>query len=378
MVALQQAAGVEGIELIDGDEARRRFPYLGPAVVSARFRPGDGFLDPVRLAYGLALSASGGEGVERPASTATATFCFGSRVTGFRRAGDRLLAVETAHGAVAAPNAVIATGPFLARVAALADIALDVRPTRRQKLVLPDVREVPPDAPMTIDEATAAHWRPAHNGAFALMTDPTTPPEEPSWNVPTSADFAFRLLDPASPTSLAAVTPFWADVWARGVGWFLQAGQYEYTPDRRPYIGATAIRGLHLNGGYSGHGVMGATGGSRLLVDLLTGAADGAVMGDQPGIGRGEPVPAGPRDRRPRARHPVEREFKSRRLRPTYRAAPPEPAARPQRPGRCQLPRRPHRPHRPHRPLRPHRPRFMERSGRRVLRRAGAGLDGEA
>ena len=98
MVALQQAAGVEGIELIDGDEARRRFPYLGPAVVSARFRPGDGFLDPVRLAYGLALSASGGEGVERPASTATATFCFGSRVTGFRRAGDRLLAVETAHG----------------------------------------------------------------------------------------------------------------------------------------------------------------------------------------------------------------------------------------------------------------------------------------
>jgi sarcosine oxidase subunit beta len=289
MVALQQASGVEGIELIDGDEARRRFPYLGPAVISARYRPGDGFLDPVRVAYGLAFSASGCEGVERAASTATATFCFGSRVTGFRRAGDRLLAVETAHGAVAAPNAVIATGPFLARVAALADVAIELRPTRRQKLVLPDVPEVPRDAPMTIDEATAAHWRPAHNGAFALMTDPATPPEEPSWNVATSADFAFRLLDPASPTSLAAVTPFWGAVWARGASWLIQAGQYEYTPDHRPYIGATAVRGLYLNGGYSGHGVMGATGGSRLVVDLLTGRQTGPAWAINPGSPEANP-----------------------------------------------------------------------------------------
>jgi sarcosine oxidase subunit beta len=282
MVAIQRAAGVEDIELLSGDDARHRFPYLGPEVISARFRPGDGFLDPIRVAYGLALSASGGDGVARGAAAATASFCFGSRVSGFRLAGDRLLAVETAHGAVAAPNAVIATGPFLGRVASLAGLAVDVRPTRRQKLVLPDVAEVPPDAPMTIDEETAAHWRPAHRGAFALMTDPTTRPEEPAWNVATSADFAFRLLDPASPTSLAAVTPFWSEVWARGAGWFLQAGQYEYTPDRRPYIGATSIRGLHLNGGYSGHGVMGATGGSRLLVDLLTGRKTGASWAINP------------------------------------------------------------------------------------------------
>jgi sarcosine oxidase subunit beta len=293
MVALQQAAGVEGIERIDGDEARRRFPYLSPDVVSARFRPGDGFLDPVRVAYGFAFSASGCEGVERQPSSATATFCLGSRVTGFRRAGDRLLAVETAHGAVATPNAVIATGPFLARVAALAGVSIELRPTRRQKLVLPDVPEVPRDAPMTIDEQTAAHWRPVHNGAFALMTDPATPPEEPSWNVATGADFAFRLLDPASPTALAAVTPFWSDVWERGVAWSIQAGQYEYTPDHRPYIGGTSVRGLHLNGGYSGHGVMGASGGSRLLVDLLTARQTGPAWGINPGSPEANPFRPG-------------------------------------------------------------------------------------
>lgn len=270
MAAVVREAGVGDVELLSGDEARHRFPYLSADVLAARFRQGDGFLDPVRVAFGFALAAAGGDGVKRPAGTASATFALGSRATGFRLAGDRLLSVETAHGAVAAPDAVIATGPFLARVAALAGLSVDLRPTRRQKLVLPDVPEVPPAAPMTIDEETAAHWRPAYGGAFALMTDPSTPPDDPSWNVATSADFAFRLLDPASATSLAAVSPFWREVWDRGTPWFLQAGQYEYTPDRRPYIGATAIRGLHLNGGYSGHGVMGATGGSRLLIDLLT------------------------------------------------------------------------------------------------------------
>ena len=43
------------------------------------------------------------------------------------------------------------------------------------------------------------------------------------------------------------------------------AGQYEYTPDHRPYVGATSVAGLWLNGGYSGHGIMGSRGGSRLL-----------------------------------------------------------------------------------------------------------------
>jgi glycine/D-amino acid oxidase-like deaminating enzyme len=76
------------------------------------------------------------------------------------------------------------------------------------------------------------------------------------------------------------VAPFWRDVWAEGAApfhWLIQAGQYEYTPDRRPYLGPVGPDGLHLNGGYSGHGVMAGAGGSRLVVDLLTGAADAAA-----------------------------------------------------------------------------------------------------
>jgi sarcosine oxidase subunit beta len=190
--------------------------------------------------------------------------------------------VGTPRGTIASRRVVLATGPFLAQTAALAAVELDIRPTRRQKLLLADVPEVPPDAAMTIEEETAAHWRPAHRGAYLLFTDPAVQPSAPAWNVPPSAEFAFRLLDPASPMAVAKVTPFWRRVWERGPSWVLHAGQYEYTPDRRPFVGTTGVEGLFVNGGYSGHGIMGSTGGSRLLVDLVTGRSTGPEWGIRP------------------------------------------------------------------------------------------------
>jgi glycine/D-amino acid oxidase-like deaminating enzyme len=279
LVARQHAFGLTDVELLDGDETRRRFPYISPDVVSARFRAGDGFIDQVRLAWGYALAASGGPTVDRPAGTQDATFVLGQRVTGLRAVGGRIVAVETHDGAVAAPIVVLATGPFLGRTAALAGIDVPIAPTRRQKVIVPDAPEVPTDAPMTIDESTGAHWRPALRGAYVLLTEAGTPPSDAAWSVPTSADFAFRLLDPASRDGVALVAPFWADVWERGVNWVLHAGQYEYTPDHRPFVTSTPIEGLWLNGGWSGHGVMGSGGGSRLLLDGITGGATGPSWG---------------------------------------------------------------------------------------------------
>ena len=279
LVARQRAFGLADVELIDGDEVRHRFPYVAETVRGARFRAGDGFIDQVRLTWGYALAASAGPGVERPTGSAEATFVLGQRVVGLRTVGGRVVAVETHDGAVAAPIVVLATGPFLARTAALAGIDVPIAPTRRQKLIVPDAEEVPENAPMTIDEETGAHWRPALRGAYVLLTERETPASEPAWSVPTSADFAFRLLDPASPDAVAHVAPFWADVWERGVNWILQGGQYEYTPDHRPFIGPTAVDGLWLNGGWSGHGVMGSGGGSRLLIDAITGRRSGPEWG---------------------------------------------------------------------------------------------------
>lgn len=261
LVERQQAWGQTDVELLDGEEVRRRFPYIRSTVVQARFRAGDGFLDPKALTLGLAV-ASGAE---------VRTGC---EVTGFEVSNGRLTAVLTGNGRIPAERAVIACGPFSGALARHAGIELPVRPVIRQKVVLPALPEVPPDAPMTIDDDVGTHWRPALRGAYLLFTDPETPAGEPLEDVPTDHRFAFRLLDPASPVAAARITPFWEPIWARGSAhWLVHAGQYTMTPDHRPLIGETQVASLWVNTGYSGHGIMGSPAGSRILIDCMTGQA---------------------------------------------------------------------------------------------------------
>jgi sarcosine oxidase, subunit beta len=262
LVARQHEWGLTDVEWMDGDTARARFPYLSPEVVGARYRAGDGWLDVRRLTMGYAEAAANGG----------AAFYVNTEVTGFDLTGGHVRAIQTTRGSISTGTAVIAAGPFSGQVAALAGLDVPLSLVRRQKLIMPEVPEVPTDAPMTIDEATGSHWRPALRGAFILRTTPGVPPGPPLENVPTDAEFAFELLDPASPYSVARISPFWREVWARQTAhWFLQAGQYAYTPDHRPFLGPTTVPGLFLNCGYSGHGIMASGGGSRLVVDTITG-----------------------------------------------------------------------------------------------------------
>jgi sarcosine oxidase subunit beta len=259
LVARQHGWGQMDIELLSGDEARYRFPHIGLDVLQARFRAGDGFLDQKQVALGLAAASS-------------ADVVTGCEVTGFDIAGDRLRGVRTNRGMVATDRAVIAAGPFSGVVAALAGVSLPIETVVRQKVILPQVPNVPPDSPMVIDEDTGAHWRPALQGAYLLFTDPATPPSPPAENVTPDHRFAFRLLDPQSPISVARITPFWKEIWEHGAAhWFIQAGQYTMTPDHRPLIDQTPVEGLYVNTGYSGHGVMGGPAGSQVLASLLSG-----------------------------------------------------------------------------------------------------------
>jgi glycine/D-amino acid oxidase-like deaminating enzyme len=252
--------GQTDVELLDGDETIERFPWVDEHVIQSRFRAGDGFLDTKGLTFGLALGAK-------------ATVVTSCMVEGFRVQAGSLAAVRTSRGDVATDLAVVAAGPLSGLVAAGAGVELPVVAIRRQKLVLPHVPEVPVDAPMTIDEDTGAHWRPALAGAWLLFTDPSTPPSEPAMDVPPDHRFAFELLDPASPVSIARVVPFWRDVWERGSDhWLLQAGQYTVTPDHRPLVGRTPVEGLFVNAGHDGHGIMLSVATGRLLVDEVAGA----------------------------------------------------------------------------------------------------------
>ena len=255
------AWGQTDVELLDGDQTRERFPWVSPDVIGSRFRAGDGFLDTKQLTFGLASGAG----------TGVVTSC---AVTGFDLEGDRLVAVRTVRGPIACGSAVICAGPLSGPVAARAGMNLPLVTVNRQKLIFPDLPDVPPDGPMVVDEDTGTHWRPAVRGAWLLFTDPATRPSEPTFDVAVDHRFAFRLLDPSSPVAAARVVPLWRDVWERGADhWLLQAGQYTVTPDYRPIIGPAGVEGLFVNTGYSGHGIMLSVAGARILAQTLVGGA---------------------------------------------------------------------------------------------------------
>jgi sarcosine oxidase subunit beta len=259
LVHKQHTWGQSDIEHLEGDEVRTRFPYVSREVLAARYRAGDGFLDPKEITLGFA-AASG------------AAVVTGCGVTGLRVEGGRLASVQTNKREISTGRAVIAAGPFSGDVASLAGVELPVQAVRRQKVTMPEVPEVPQEAPMTIDDDTGAHWRPGLRGAYLLYTDPDEPPGPPAEDLPTDHGFALGLLDPESPVSVARVAPFWRRVWERGsANWIVQAGQYTMTPDHRPLLGPTPVEDLYVNTGYSGHGIMGSAAGSRITVDTLTG-----------------------------------------------------------------------------------------------------------
>ena len=259
LVQRQHAWGQDDIDLLDGDEVRRRFPFIAPDVLSARFRADDGFLDPVEVTRGFLAGSE-------------ATVVVGCRVDRIAIADGGVGGVETPRGQVEAPRVVVAAGPFSGRL--LGTVAPDLLPISvvdRQKVVVPDLAEVPPGAPMTIDEDTGTHWRPYRGGAAVLFTDPAAPATEPREVVPPDPGHARSVLDPGSPRAAARIAPFWEEVWAREAAWTAVSGQYVMTPDRRPFLGAVGAGGLFVNTGYSGHGIMVSPAGSRLLVDLIVG-----------------------------------------------------------------------------------------------------------
>ena len=258
-VATQHSLGLDDVEFLTGDEVLRRFPYAAAEEITAgTFRQGDGWLSAHEACFGFAR-ASG------------ATVLLNTAVTGFTIINGRVAGVETERGPLAAPVVIIAAGPYSGRVAALAGVDLPLRIIRRHRVTIGQHPLIPQDAPMVIDQDTGAHWRPEKPGAALAWAQAHEPPGEPLDDVPANPRFVHQVLE-----GVYRLCPFWLDV-AESLKRdqvYVQAGQYTVTPDDRPIIGShPAIGGLFFNTGYSGHGIMGAPGGGRLLADLVAGKA---------------------------------------------------------------------------------------------------------
>lgn len=116
-VALEQASGLE-TGLLDGDEVRRRAPYLGPSILAAAFCPSEGKADPRRcsLAYANAAVRLGAQLRTRSGVAAIARARHGWNVT-------------LEDGSVQrAATIVITAGAWSGRVAQMAGTVLPVSP----------------------------------------------------------------------------------------------------------------------------------------------------------------------------------------------------------------------------------------------------------
>ena len=252
-VRTQQIAGLSTVELLDGDEVRQRFPFVGPLATAATFCSRDGWLSAHELSYGFAKGSS-------------ALFALQTAATGILVDSHGVAGVATTRGELSTRCVVVVAGPFSGVGASWAGVHLPLSVVRRQKVVLGDAPDIPVDAPMTIDQDTGVYWRPEVSGAalgWALPEDPSEPLER----VPTDWTFPAVVLEGA-----ARLVPFWGQVAERLTrdNVFLSAGQYTCTPDGKPIIGPCSdVPGLYFNLGYSGHGIMASPGGARLLVDLI-------------------------------------------------------------------------------------------------------------
>ncbi|NLE75754.1 MAG: FAD-binding oxidoreductase [Chloroflexi bacterium] len=253
----QQRIGLADVEYLSGDEVRRRFPWAGPAVTAATYRAKDGWLSAHEATYGFAKGSA-------------AQFLLRTKALGLRTDAHGVCAVETSRGVIETRQVVAAAGPFSGEVAQLAGLDLPLTAVRRQKVILAPDPLIPSDAPMTIDDVGGAYWRPEVGGAaigWALPEEPGRPVEK----VPTDWTFPALALEEVS-----RLAPFWSQVAERltRANVFLSAGQYTMTPDSKPILGPCGVPGLFLNAGYSGHGIMAAPEGSRMVVEMMLGRLD--------------------------------------------------------------------------------------------------------
>ena len=233
-VALQRSLGGQ-VEIIGPEEVARIVPGLRvDDLLGAAWGPQDGFADPNSACQGFAAAARrlGVEIVE------------GVEVTDVETAGERVQAVVTSQGRVAAGAVLNAAGPWAGRVAALSGIDLPLMPINRQIFLTKQTAPLPHELPLIVDAGRRLSMRREGRETIGLSAVDDDQPStlEPSVDY----DFLAKIIDRAV-HRLPALDN------APLTGSY--AGILEHTPDKHPILGTVPGHdGYFLAVGFSGHG----------------------------------------------------------------------------------------------------------------------------
>jgi sarcosine oxidase subunit beta len=213
-IAMQRLLGLP-VRWLSSDEVDQINPTMAPGcTLGASYCDEDGYIAPPRnvAAYTAALLNAGVVVAEQTR--------FGGLASGAAGALD----VRTSRGEVSAGLVVLAGGPQLATVGALAGISIPAGGVRHHVAV---TEEHPAFAttPMAFDVPSGLYWRPEEGGLLFGMSDPDEPPGENR-----VVDFDYLALMRAK---LASLVPLTAGLGLRRA-W---AATIDFTPDHLPIIG---------------------------------------------------------------------------------------------------------------------------------------------
>jgi sarcosine oxidase, subunit beta len=248
-IEMQRGLGLP-VRWLASDEVDAINPTLARgATLGASYCGEDGYITPPRnvAAYTAALIAGGVTVAER------------TRFTGLSADGHT---VRTSRGDIAAGRVILAGGPQLAAVGALARVAIPAGGVRHHVAV---TEEHPAfaDTPMVFDVPSGLYWRPEEGGLLFGMSDPDEPPGENRL-----IDFDYLAL---MRSKLAALVPLTGGLGIRRA-W---AATIDFTPDHLPIVGQAPGYDTVFVASAGGAGMMWGPAVGRAVADVsLTGTTD--------------------------------------------------------------------------------------------------------
>ena len=231
-ISMQQSLGLP-VRWLTSGEVDAINPTMAPGcTLGATYCDEDGYITPPRnvAAYTAALVASGVVIAERTRFTGLVPGAAAGASDGASAgalAGASAGTVQTSRGSVSAGVVVLAGGPQLAAVGALAGISIPAGGVRHTVAV---TEEHPAfaDRPMAFDVPSGLYWRPEEGGLLFGMSDPDEPPGE---NRVLDLDYLALMR-----SKLAALVPLTAGLGLRRA-W---SATIDFTPDHLPIIGPAA------------------------------------------------------------------------------------------------------------------------------------------
>ncbi|GAT08876.1 FAD-binding oxidoreductase [Mycolicibacterium novocastrense] len=252
-LAAQRSVGVQ-TEEIDVDEVARMWPWadLSPFAVFG-WEPRGGYGDAYQTAQAFAVSARAAGVRIRQGTAATELVLDGDRVTGVRTADGDMVWARTV---------VVATGVWTQPFLAPYGIDVPIRVVREQIVLISPGVDVGP-VPVFSDLVSLQYVRPELGGEILFGNSDLSEPENADPDA--YSNRATESFVDLTVERVGTRFPGFTDAAITGS----YAGCYDATPDWNPVISATAIDGVLVAAGFSGHGFKIAPAVGRLIADLV-------------------------------------------------------------------------------------------------------------